>query len=305
MVPAQERPDPDFPTVSFPNPEEPGATDLLLDLARSVGADVAIANDPDADRCAIGIPDPAGPGGWRMLSGDETGTLLGDFLLTHLDRAMHPDPLVATTIVSSQALSAAARAHRVRYDETLTGFKWIVRAGDGQGTGLAFGYEEALGLCVDPDRVRDKDGISAAVLACSLVDRLKATGRTVPDALDDLVRRDGLYLTGALSVRVAELSRIADTMAALRADLPTTLAGDAVTEVRDLLPVTDAIVIVTSDSRTVIRPSGTEPKLKCYLQVVAGSPGRHSRPEAVAEVRAAAALRLADLRAAVARVIGV
>ncbi len=175
IVGAQAAPDADFPTVAFPNPEEPGATDLLLALAAEVNADLAIANDPDADRCALGIP--TGDGGWRMLRGDETGVLLGDHVLRTLDRAAHPDPLVATTIVSSSMLRTIAAAHGARYDETLTGFKWIVRAGDGAGTGLVFGYEEALGVCVDPDAVRDKDGISAAVLAADLAATPRRAGR--------------------------------------------------------------------------------------------------------------------------------
>ncbi len=177
IVGAQAAPDADFPTVAFPNPEEPGATDLLLALATEVQADLAIANDPDADRCALGIP--TGDGGWRMLRGDETGVLLGDHLLRTLDRTAHPDPLVATTIVSSSMLRTIAAAHGARYDETLTGFKWIVRAGDGAGTGLVFGYEEALGVCVDPDAVRDKDGISAAVLAADLAATLAGQGATL------------------------------------------------------------------------------------------------------------------------------
>ncbi|MTD14218.1 phospho-sugar mutase [Nakamurella sp. YIM 132087] len=299
VVAEQRVPDPDFSTVVFPNPEEAGATDLLLALAESVDADLAIANDPDADRCAIGV---RGPDGWRMLSGDETGTLLGDHLLRHLDRAEHPDPLVATTIVSSQALGAVAAAHGVRYDETLTGFKWIVRAGDGAGTGLVFGYEEALGLCVDPDHVRDKDGISAAVLAVDLVAGLKAAGRTVADALDDIARRDGLHLTGALSVRVTDLSLIEQAMARLRSGLPGSLAGEEIVDARNLLPRTDAVLIRTAaGSRVVIRPSGTEPKLKCYLEVVAEVPDGTGDLTAI---RAEATERLGRLKAAAAELVG-
>ncbi len=217
VVPEQARPDADFPTVSFPNPEEQGATDLLLALAEHVSADLAVALDPDADRCAIGIPDGDG---WRMLTGDETGALLGDHLLRGLDRAAHPDPLVATTIVSGELLKSVAAAHGARYDETLTGFKWIVRAGDGRGSGLVFGYEEALGLCVDPDRVRDKDGITAAVVACDLAAGLKAAGRSITDRLADLAVEHGLVLTGQLSVRVEDLTLISDAMARLRIAAP-------------------------------------------------------------------------------------
>jgi len=266
LVASQARPDPDFPTVGFPNPEEPGATDELLQLAEQLDADLAIANDPDADRCSIGVKDEQGR--WRMLSGDETGSLLGDFVLSRLDRAGVPNPLIATTIVSSQLLGAIASARGARYDETLTGFKWIVRAGDGQGTGLVFGYEEALGLAVDPEFVRDKDGISAAVLACALAAELKATGRTILSRLDDLSREFGLHSTGSLALRVQNLSVITRWMADLRADLPTTLLGQRVIESTDLLPLTDGIRLRTDRIRVVVRPSGTEPKLKCYLEIV-------------------------------------
>lgn len=299
VVGEQAVPDPDFSTVAFPNPEEPGATDLLLALAQQTGADLAIANDPDADRCAIGVRDRDGR--WRMLTGDETGTLLAEHLLTGLDRAAHPDPLVATTIVSSQLLRHIAADHQARYDETLTGFKWIVRAGDGQGTGLVFGYEEALGLCVDPDAVRDKDGISAAVLACDLAAGLKAAGRTIPDALDDLARKHGLHTTGALSVRVTDLSLIGAAMTRMRSGLPAALAGEPIIEARNLLPRTDAIAIRTERSRVVIRPSGTEPKLKCYLEVVTPVPPDTTD---LTELRAAAAAELATLKQSVADLVG-
>jgi phosphomannomutase len=265
-VAEQGAPDPDFPTVAFPNPEEPGAMDLLLALAVDVGADVALANDPDADRLAIGA---RFPDGWRMLSGDETGVLLGDFVLSHLDTTANPDPLVATTVVSSTLLADVAAAHGARFDETLTGFKWLVRAGDGEGTGLVFAYEEALGLCVDPTVVRDKDGISAAVLAAKLVAQLTASGSSVPDALNELARRHGLRVTSQLSIRVTDLTLIDAAMRRLRADPPTTLLEDPIVETRDLLPATDGLVYRTDRLRVVVRPSGTEPKLKCYLQVTA------------------------------------
>lgn len=270
VVRAQAVPDPDFPTVTFPNPEEPGACDQLLDLARRVHADLAIANDPDADRCRIGIPGRDGT--WRMLSGDEAGGLLGDAVLSGLDRTAHPDPLVATTIVSSQLLSRIAAAHGVRYDETLTGFKWIVRAGDGRGTGLVFGYEEALGLAVDPGAVRDKDGISAAVLACRIAADHKVRGRGVDDALDELARRHGLHTTGAVSFRVDDPAMIDGWMARLRSHLPATLLDERITEATDLLPRTDGVRLATHRARVVVRPSGTEPKLKCYLELRAQVP---------------------------------
>jgi phosphomannomutase len=245
--------------------------------------------------------DPANPGGaWRMLRGDETGALLGERVLATLDRAAHPDPLVATTIVSSELLKHIAKAHGARYDETLTGFKWIVRAGDGDGTGMVYGYEEALGHCVDPDVVRDKDGISASTLMCDLAATLKASGRSVADALDDLARAHGLHLTDQLSMRVQDVSIIAGAMARLRSAPPAELAGESVTEVVDVLPRTDAMVLRTEHRRVVVRPSGTEPKLKCYLEVVAQVPEGAD----MTEIRAAAAADLARLRADMAATLG-
>lgn len=264
FVASQSDPDPDFPTVGFPNPEEPGATDELLRLAEDINADLAVALDPDADRCALGVREA---GTWRMLRGDETGVLLAWHVLSTLDEAA-PDPLVATTIVSSSMLRSIAAEFGVRYAETLTGFKWLVRAGDGEGTGLVYAYEEALGHCVDPERVRDKDGISAAVLACDLTASLLASGDHLLDLLDELSTEHGVHQTGQVSVRVTDLAVIPRIMERLRGEPPQELAGTAV-RTRDLLPDTDALV-VTGDGglRVVIRPSGTEPKLKCYLQVV-------------------------------------
>src|SRR5690349_12278216 len=193
VVPEQAAPDPAFPTVAFPNPEEPGATDLLLALAADVRADLAIALDPDADRCALAV-------GGRQLTGDETGVLLGDHLLRS---GGYTDPLVATTVVSSSMLRAVAAAHGARYAETLTGFKWIVRGGPG----LVYGYEEALGYCVDTDAVRDKDGIAAAVVACALAATLKAAGTGLPDRLDDLAAAHGVHRTEGLSLRLPPAER--------------------------------------------------------------------------------------------------
>ena len=297
VVTAQAVPDGSFPTVSFPNPEEPGATDLLLELAASVDADLAVANDPDADRLAIGV---RFPDGWRMLSGDETGALFGDFLVSRLDRTAHPDPLVATTIVSSTLLARIAAAHGVRFAETLTGFKWIVRAGDGAGTGLVYGYEEALGHCVDPDVVRDKDGISAAVVAAKLVATLKVAGSSVPAALDALAVRFGLHITDQLSFRVGDLSLISGAMRRLRREPPAELLGDPVVSGEDLLPGTDALVYKTSRLRVVVRPSGTEPKLKCYLELVVPTDADSD----LAALRAAARLDLAALRAELTELLG-
>jgi phosphomannomutase len=278
LVPEQTEPDPDFPTVGFPNPEEPGATDLLLARAEAIGADLAIALDPDADRCAVGVPTAEG---WRMLSGDETGALLGEHVLT----GAPPTALAANTIVSSSLLESIAREKGVRYDATLTGFKWLVRAGDGHGTGLVYAYEEALGHCCDPDSVRDKDGISAAVLACDLAATLQASGRTLLDALDSLAERHGLHLTRQVSIRVTDLARIPALMAELRATPPTELAGVPVT-VEDLLPEADVLRLRGEGVRVIIRPSGTEPKVKAYLEVVAPVAEReaaHARLDALAE----------------------
>lgn len=290
VVDAQFAPDPDFPTVAFPNPEEPGATDLLLALAAEVDAEVAIALDPDADRCAVGVSDG---NGWRMLTGDETGWLLGDYLLSGL---AEPDTaLVASTVVSSRMLAAIAARHRVRHAETLTGFKWLARA-TAPGANLIYAYEEAIGHCVDPDAVRDKDGISAAVLICDLVAALRSRGDTLPGALDDLARRHGVHLTAAVSRRVDNADA---AMAALRANPPAALAGIAMS-IDDLAQRrgqqrTDALVFNGDGARVVVRPSGTEPKLKSYIEV------RRAPTDDLAAARAQAAELRDELAAAVAR----
>jgi len=272
VVAEQFDPDPDFPTVAFPNPEEPGAADLLLATARRVDADLAIALDPDADRCALGLP---GPEGWRMLRGDETGVLLGDRVLG----TAAPDALVATTIVSSRLLSKLAAARGARYAETLTGFKWLARAGDG----LVYAYEEAIGHCVDPTVVRDKDGISAAVLAADMVAAAKARGRTLLDDLDDYALAFGLHDGDQVSLRLADAEAAAAMVARLRAAPPAEIAGEPMrftdqSLVRGRMR-TDALIFEGDRSRLVIRPSGTEPKLKCYLEVVLPVPGRAALPE--------------------------
>jgi phosphomannomutase len=255
-VSEQATPDPDFPTVPFPNPEEPGALDLALALARSTDAELLIANDPDADRCAVAVPAPSG---WRVLSGDELGVLLADHLIASGRQGTY-----ATTIVSSSMLGALGAARGVPTAETLTGFKWIVRAAPD----LAFGYEEALGLCVLPAAVLDKDGISAALLAADLAASLAASGRSLADRLDELAAELGVHATAPLSVRVSDLSLIAAAMSRLRAAPPATLLGRPVTSVEDLLPATDGIRLRADGIRVVVRPSGTEPKLKAYLEVV-------------------------------------
>ncbi|MPZ66700.1 MAG: phospho-sugar mutase [Pseudonocardiaceae bacterium] len=268
LVTSQADPDPDFPTVAFPNPEEPGAADALLALADEVAADVAIALDPDADRFALGVPDG---GRWRMLRGDETGVLLGEQVLAGLDRQAHPDPLVASTIVSSRLLRSVAAGHGARYGETRTGFKWLVRSGDGAGTGLVYAYEEALGHCVDPDVVRDKDGISAALLACDLAATARVAGRSVTDLLDALALTHGVHQTDAVSVWLPDHAAVTASMAALRQRPPAELGGVPVT-VEDLLHdprrPDDTIVLRADGLRVAVRPSGTEPKLKAYLEVI-------------------------------------
>ncbi|RKN43481.1 phospho-sugar mutase [Micromonospora endolithica] len=310
VVPEQAEPDPAFPTVSFPNPEEPGAVDRLVALAESTGADIAIANDPDADRCAVAVRrtdraasasgevagpddgDPTGPG-WRMLRGDEVGVLLADHLMRRGVTGLY-----ATTIVSSSLLRAMCEARGLPYDETLTGFKWIVRAGGGAEP-LVFGYEEALGYCVAPDHVRDKDGITAALTVAELAAGLKARGRTLTDRLDELAAEFGVHLTDQLSVRVDDLRVITEAMAQIRAATPTALLGQPVTEARDLLPEADVVILRTGAARVVIRPSGTEPKLKAYLELV--------EPVAdgdVAAARTRAAAAVATLRAEIATALG-
>ena len=263
VVDSQFTPDPDFPTVTFPNPEEPGAVDRLLALAADVDAEIAIALDPDADRCAVGVPTPTG---WRMLTGDETGWLLGDYILS----GCRDQAVVASTVVSSRMLSRIAAEHGARHVETLTGFKWLARADEDVPGTLVYAYEEAIGHCVAPAAVRDKDGISAAVLVCDLVVALRAKGLTMLDALDDLARRHGVHTTAAVTRRVDSPAEAAMLMERLRASPPTSMAGVAVA-VTDLQPRTDALVFSGGDDatsvRVVTRPSGTEPKLKSYIEV--------------------------------------
>ena len=308
MVAAQAEPDPDFPTVAFPNPEEAGAIDLALETAAEVDADLVIANDPDADRAALAAKDPS-TGAWRMLRGDEVGALLGAHMAARLAGQGQSAPendapgrgrVFANSIVSSRLLGKIAADAGAQHVETLTGFKWISRV-----PGLVYGYEEALGYCVAPHLVRDKDGMSAALLLAELAAELQASGRTVFDTLDELALRHGLHATDQLSVRVEDLALIPAMMDRLREQPPSSFAGSPVTTRTDLslgsqaLPPTDGMLFLSQDqTRVIIRPSGTEPKLKCYLEVI--------RPVGSAEqlpaVRAAAAQALqaikADIRAA-------
>ena len=258
VVTEQANPDPSFPTVAFPNPEEPGAIDLALRSAQQTGADLVIANDPDADRCAIAaVIDTQ----WRMLRGDELGVLLGEDALRRGVRGTY-----ACSIVSSSLLSVIAAAYDQPFVYTLTGFKWIGRV-----PGLAYGYEEAIGYCVDPEAVRDKDGISALIRVLTLAADLKADGLSVADRLDEIARRYGVYETDQMSVRVPNLKIIGAAMARLRAHPPRMLAGQRLsivdlTQGSDELPPSDAVLITGETIKVVVRPSGTEPKLKCYLE---------------------------------------
>jgi phosphomannomutase len=273
-VSEQAEPDPDFPTVAFPNPEEPGAMDLALALARRSDADLIIANDPDADRCAVGVPfpgpaDPAGSGDparsagparptWRMLRGDELGVLLADWLMTRGVQGTY-----ATTIVSSQLLSRMAARRGFGFAETLTGFKWISRAAPD----LVYGYEEALGYAVAPSLVRDKDGVSAALMIAEMAASLAARGSSLPQRLAELAEEFGLFTTSQLSWRVADLTLISDAMRRVRDNPPRELLGRPV-QVTDLAPDNDVVILRWDGGRVVVRPSGTEPKCKAYLELV-------------------------------------
>lgn len=306
VVPQQALPDPKFPTVAFPNPEEPGALDLAFELGREREADLVIANDPDADRAAFAIPAPDQPDEYRMLRGDEVGALLGQLMLERLPQSApsgeHP-PVFANSIVSSRLLGAMARAHGVAHEQTLTGFKWIARV-----PGLVYGYEEALGYCVAPEMVRDKDGISAALLMADYADRLRESGRTLQDVLDELSIEHGVHASDQLSVRVAELELIAQMMTILRERTPRTLADSGVVEASDLsegwqgLPPTEGLLLLTEDrTRVIVRPSGTEPKLKCYLEAIEPV----SEPADLPRAREEAARRLERVRAEIAEILGV
>ena len=290
-------PDPTFHTVPFPNPEEPGAMDLSLAEAAKAPADIIIANDPDADRCAAGVP--VGDG-WRMLTGDETGALLGWWTVQRaLARGVKPAGVMAQSIVSGTLLRDIAEAAGMQYATTLTGFKWISRV-----PGLVFGYEEALGYCVDPSAVADKDGITASLLMLEMAAHLKAEGRTFHDVLDDLARDHGVHVTSQVSVRVSDISLIGDAMARLRATPPSELGGRKVLAMDDLsagvdgLPPTDGLRFTMDGARVIIRPSGTEPKLKCYLQVV------EPVGEELAEARTKAQSEMQSLRTCVSDALG-
>jgi len=263
LVDEQCTPDPDFPTVAFPNPEEPGAIDLALKKARDFGADLVIANDPDADRCAAAINDPQV--GWRMLRGDELGIVFGEWIARS-----KPSGSFANSIVSSSALRKISGHYGVDFQEVLTGFKWIAKIEN-----LAFGYEEAIGYAVDSDNVNDKDGISAAIFLAQIATDLKRDGLTISDLLNQVWERHGFHGTEQISIRVTDMSAITRLLAGLRSNPPREIAGRAVESIDDLaaptdsLPPTDGLRIwLAGGIRIIVRPSGTEAKMKCYIEVV-------------------------------------
>lgn len=315
VVAEQALPDPDFPTVPYPNPEAAGALDLAVAAAQEQSADVVVANDPDGDRLAVAIPDMAAAGGWRTLTGDQLGCVLGEFLLARSasgergrrDGGEPDGRLVATTIVSSRLLGKIAAAHGARYVETLTGFKWIARAADDQpgGASFVFGYEEALGYAVG-DVVRDKDGISAALAFLALAAEAATAGKPLAQLVDDLYRRHGVHQTAQVTVPTDDAGQM---MVRLRAAPPATLAATKIVDTRDLvdgdqaarLPPSDVLTYYLEDgTRVVVRPSGTEPKLKAYLEVIEPVAG----DDGVAAASAAAAERIGAVRAAVVELLG-
>ena len=265
LVSEQADPDPDFPTVAFPNPEEPGAIDLSLKKAAEVSADLVIANDPDADRCAAAIMDETGT--WRMLRGDEVGALLGEYMAR---KAPNKNAILANSIVSSSILSKIARHHNLQFTETLTGFKWLAKIPD-----LWFGYEEALGYAVDSKSVNDKDGISAALVLTQLATDLHRENRTLNDLLQEIWQRHGYHGTKQISVRTTSVAQIDAILSRFRDNTPTSIGRFKVSQFDDLekptdaLPPTNGVRIYLADNiRVIVRPSGTEPKIKCYIEVV-------------------------------------
>lgn len=269
VVLEQAAPDPDFPTVAYPNPEEAGAADAVLRLARESGADLAIAHDPDADRCAAGVLDPHR--GWRLLTGDELGVLLGwwTFERARIFDLPAPHGVLVSSIASSTMLMKLAAGYDVIGKQTLTGFKWIGRV-----PGILYGYEEALGYCVAPQIVADKDGIAAAIRTVEMAAALKARGETLLDALDSLYGRFGRHSTAQLSIRMPSTSATSAVIDGFRERPPVALAGHAVIGVEDLasgldgLPPAQGLRLRFADGHVLVRPSGTEPKLKCYIELV-------------------------------------
>jgi len=263
LVDAQAQPDPDFPTVAFPNPEEPGAIDLAVETARACDAHLVIANDPDADRCAAAVNDPIS--GWRMLRGDELGAVFGETIARNSSKGV-----LANSIVSSTILSKIAAHYNLEFKQTLTGFKWLTKIDN-----LAFGYEEALGYAVDAITVNDKDGISAAIKLAQIATDLAAENKTILDLLDEIWAKYGYHATEQISIRLADFSQVGVIMGRLRKGPPTKIAGHIVTSIDDLtvptdgLPPTDGLRIwLDGTIRVIIRPSGTEAKMKCYIEVI-------------------------------------
>ena len=279
LVAEQSEPDPDFPTVAFPNPEEPGAIDLALATARTQDADLVIANDPDADRCAAAIKDRDGQ--WRMLRGDELGVIFGEWIARSA-----PQGIFGNSIVSSSILRKISAHYGIDFKEVLTGFKWLAKIEN-----LAFGYEEAIGYAVDSETVNDKDGISAAIFLAQIATDLAADGKDLNDLLDEVWQRHGFHATEQISIRVADMGAITKLLADLRNNPPQELAGRAVESIDDLaaptdgLPPTDGIRLWLSGGvRIIIRPSGTEAKLKCYIEVIA--PDKSTAENEVSALRA-------------------
>ena len=283
LVTEQTEPDPDFPTVAFPNPEEPGAIDLAIAKAREVDADIVIANDPDADRCAAAINQPGV--GWRMLHGDEIGALFGQYIASTMGERLQ-DKAFANSIVSSSLLRRIAHRHGVAFYETLTGFKWLAKIEN-----LAFGYEEAIGYSVDPSTANDKDGVSAALLLAHISGDLKARGSSVAEYLDQIWEEYGYFHTEQISIRVSELSQITTTLEKLRSAQPKSIAGldvekfDDLERPKDGLPPTNGLrFFLAGNVRVIIRPSGTEPKVKCYIEVIVPSGSASDRAIAEATI---------------------
>jgi phosphomannomutase len=266
LVKEQEKPNPDFPTTPFPNPEEAGAIDLALDYAKRENADLVIANDPDADRCAIAVNDP--DHGWRMLRGDEVGAIVGKYLI---ERDRINNGAFANSLVSSSLLSKMAKKAGIEFHETLTGFKWISKIPN-----LTFGYEEALGYCIDAKSVNDKDGISVGLLIAQIVGELRDAGVSLSDYLNLIGDEYGFHRTDQISIRVSDLSMISTLLNKFAANPPATLAGSALISAEDLsksktMPTPGIRCYYNDGVRIIIRPSGTEPKLKCYIEVVSNS----------------------------------
>jgi len=263
LVETQAEPNPDFPTVAFPNPEEQGAMDLAIEVAQKNNADLVIATDPDADRCAVAVKDPKV--GWRILHGDELGAVFA-----YVISKKNTSGVFANSIVSSTVVKKIAETHSIKFQEVLTGFKWISKVDN-----LSFGYEEALGYCVDPETVNDKDGISAAIFIAQIASDLARNGKTILDLLDEIWSSHGYHATEQISIRLKDLTQVKELLNSLRNNPPQNIAGKQVTLIEDLskpkdgLPPTDGLRMWLEGSiRVIIRPSGTEPKLKCYIEVI-------------------------------------